>query len=253
MNSPQRGTAEIGCVRKTVDGITYELDPRELIDRAILEQGCFEPSTVAALQRLCTPGSIVFDIGANIGSHTFVLAKCVGPTGVVVAFEPTTYAFMRLYKNMLLNEFTNLRIERLALSEQSGIAEFAFNASWRLDNEVKSAVSETMPVMTLDEYVRRFKVPRVDLIKLDVDGFELKILRGGLGTIRTYGPVLVTELCEYTLAQHGESVHQLLDLLLVMGYQFYSESTFEHLNDSAAIASSVPTGSSINVVAIRPV
>lgn len=238
---------------KKIEDVTYELDVREAIDREILEFGFFELSTAAALSRLCLPGSTVLDIGANIGAHTFHLAKKVGETGRVIAFEPTTYAFTKLYRNMLLNNFNNVRLERMALSDTSGVMELAFNSSWRSEGSELPPVQEAMLLMTLDEYMRRYAVGRVDLIKLDVDGYEVKILRGGKETIAKYRPHIVTELCAYALQQQGETVMNLLHFLSALGYRFFGEQTYELLEDLPSIAASVPADSSINVLAIHPV
>jgi hypothetical protein len=70
-------------------GITYDLDLSQGIDFAIYLGGMFERGTANALSKLTMPGSLVLDIGANIGAHTLRLANLVGPNGRVVAFEPT--------------------------------------------------------------------------------------------------------------------------------------------------------------------
>ena len=78
------------------DGITYDLDLAQGIDFAIFLGNIYERQTKAALRKLVSPGSLVLDIGANIGAHTLHLAKLAGPTGRVMAFEPTDFAFRKL-------------------------------------------------------------------------------------------------------------------------------------------------------------
>jgi FkbM family methyltransferase len=237
---------------KSVDGVTFELDLREAIDKEIFDNNYFEGETAVAISRLCRPGYVVFDIGANIGAHTFHLAKYAGATGSVIAFEPTSYAYTRLYRNMLLNPFSNIRLEKMALSDVSGTQELHFMASWPVDGKYPTPEYETMYLMTMDEYVRRFQIPRVDLIKLDVDGYEFKILKGGKDTIQAYKPSIILGLADYVLARHGNSVMELLQLLALWGYRFHSEKTYEELRDLSAIVASIPSGCSINVIALRP-
>ena len=85
------------------DGITYDLDLSQGIDFAIYLANVYERGTRAALRRLVQPGSLVLDIGANIGAHTLTLAQLVGPSGRVFAFEPTDYAYGKLQRNLELN------------------------------------------------------------------------------------------------------------------------------------------------------
>src|SRR5262245_34452280 len=82
-------------VRVVRDGACWELDLREGIDLAIY-LGLFEAGTSRALRRLVRPGAVVLDVGANIGAHTLRLAKLVGESGRVIAFEPTVYAHTKL-------------------------------------------------------------------------------------------------------------------------------------------------------------
>src|SRR5215469_4528356 len=73
-------------------GLAWDLDLREGIDFAIWLLGAFESTTIGAYTRLIRPGDVVFDVGANVGAHTLHLARAVGRTGRVHAFEPTEWA-----------------------------------------------------------------------------------------------------------------------------------------------------------------
>src|SRR6202158_5363177 len=92
------------------DGVTYDLDLSQGIDFAIYLGNIYERQTKAALRRLVSPGSLVLDIGANIGAHTLHLAQLVGPNGRVTAFEPTDYAFRKLGRNLELNPELKSRV-----------------------------------------------------------------------------------------------------------------------------------------------
>ena len=97
-----RGLMGLGDhVQVTRDGLRYDLDLSQAIDFTIFLLGRFEASTVAALRRYVKPGATVLDIGANIGSHTLQLARLVGPSGRVLSFEPTDFAFGKLRKNLI--------------------------------------------------------------------------------------------------------------------------------------------------------
>jgi len=90
--------------------LRYELDLSEGFDLAVYLFGAFEPATSAALARHVTPGMIVLDVGANIGSHTLHLANLVGVAGRVCAFEPTAFAYTKFVRNLSLNPLLEPRV-----------------------------------------------------------------------------------------------------------------------------------------------
>src|SRR5437016_4075654 len=117
-------------------GVTFQLDLGEGIDFAMYLFSGFEPDTFAALGRLVRPGQTVADIGANSGVHTLPMARMVGPTGHVIAFEPTAVAFERLQGNLALNPAIAGRVTavRAYLGDGRHMNHVqAFYSSWRLD------------------------------------------------------------------------------------------------------------------------
>jgi FkbM family methyltransferase len=129
-------------VCKDINGITYELDLSESIDASLYYSGVYELETLKCLQHAIQQDMIVFEIGANIGSHSFEIAKLLqNGSGQLYCFEPTDYAFQKLMKNHALNHFTNIVFEKLALADQeqiqtitptSSLDTMAFTASWDL-------------------------------------------------------------------------------------------------------------------------
>lgn len=237
----------------TVDGITYELDPNEYIDSNILQNDCFEPATTAVLAQLLKPGMTVLDIGANIGAHTFRLAQRVGPNGCVIAFEPMKWAFLRLLRNMKLNHFQNIIVEKLALGNKNGTMIAAFNVSWPLDNSDVKPDPETVVVRCLDDYLSERGISKVDLIKLDVDGYEYKILQGASRLLKTVQPILVMELGEYTLERFGDNAEEMLDFLKDCGYELYLETDLtKPIATNQELLSHIPTSDSTINIVCRP-
>lgn len=242
----------------TLDGITYELDLNETIDSAIYYEGCFEPDTTHAITRLCGPGMTVLDVGANIGAHTLRFARLVGPEGRVIAFEPMASAFSRLRRNVGLNAFHNITLEKLALSNTTrSDQEVALACSWPLSGVDDSllhpihrgrAMRDTVDFVTLDDYVRTKDVDRVDLIKLDVDGHEYKVVRGAAETLRRHRPLLIMELGVYSLAEAGDDIADLVSVLSHLGYHFYAEKGLGRFPGFQALRAAIPDNSTINVV-----
>ena len=246
----------------TINGIKYRLDLNELIDYSIFMHGYFEESTHNAIKTLCNKDMHVIDIGANIGAHTFNLAQIVGKKGSVIAFEPMEWAFQKLKKNFDLNNFNNITLENIGLSDETIDKEEHFRSSWPVDKktfsrlfteqtkEIDSAnlkIKKKLQFYKLDDYLSKHH-KNVDFIKLDVDGYELKILKGAEDTLKNNSPILIMELCPECLLRCGDSVEDLVIYLKKMGYKFHNEQTMKVYSDTKQMISFFPGLSSINVV-----
>jgi FkbM family methyltransferase len=244
-------------------GLRWHLDLSEGIDFSIYLFGVFERSTAVTLQKLVKSGDVVFDIGANIGAHTLGLARSVGPAGRVFAFEPASFAFAKLKDNLALNPELEARThprQILLAAEPSGLAQQQIYASWPLteNNSVhpkhRGRLSATLgaSVDTLDHFVACEGIDRVNLIKMDVDGEELQVLRGGLGILKEFQPLLVMEISPYVHAEHHNSFGTFVALLRESGYSLLDAATWNPLPlDAARLETLIPDGASINAIA-RP-
>jgi FkbM family methyltransferase len=242
-------------------GLRWNLDLREGIDFSIYLLGAFEPGTQKTLSKLIKPGDIVFDIGANIGAHTLGMARSVGPSGKVYAFEPADFAFAKLRQNFSLNPELESRLHAHQVFLGAPIAEstpMQVYASWPLRHDrtvhpkhrgrLVSAAQASAD--TLDSFVERYKIDRVDLIKMDVDGCELPVLQGGLQTIQRFHPILVMEMSPYVHAEHNYNFGDFITLLRNSGYSVRDADTWQPVPlDAAQLERIIPDGASINVVA----
>lgn len=242
-------------------GIEWDLDLREGIDFAIWLMGVFEPATVAACARLVPPGGVVLDIGANIGAHTLPLARLVSPQGRVYAFEPTDWAQAKLAANLALNPDLASRVTRVQtmLTDWENAAPTPLYASWPL-----TAASGVHPLhrgrkmdvaganaTTLDAFLRREGVTRIDFIKLDIDGFEIAALRGARETLRRFRPAMVMELSPHQLAEQGGSIEELAALLDAADYRLIElDGSGDLPLDGAGLRALIPHGASRNAVAL---
>ena len=179
------------------NGAVYELDLKQGIDFSLFLLGSFEPGTRKALRKLVKPGFHVLDVGANIGAHTLALARLVGSSGKVVACEPTDFAFNKLTKNLALNTDLAQRVTAIQCflgSISNKAIPGNIYSGWPLTGEVdvhpqhlgSSETTQGARSMTLDAVVRTCHLPRVDLIKLDVDGFECDVLAGASETLSSH-------------------------------------------------------------------
>ncbi|MGB2621440.1 MAG: FkbM family methyltransferase [Candidatus Acidiferrum sp.] len=255
------GKNDCATVRRR--GLTWRLDLAEGIDFSIYLLGAFERSTVIALEKLVKPGDVVFDIGANIGAHTLGLARSVGPTGRVFAFEPTDFAFDKLKHNLALNpelqKRTYPRQVLLAASVAGEVPKEIF-ASWPLEKDDtvhpkhrgRLVATRNATVDTLDRVVEREDIERLNVIKIDVDGHELPVLEGGLGTLNRFRPLLLMEMSPYVHAEEHNSFVALVALLRDAGYSIEQAGTRAPLPLNASeLESFIPDGASVNVIA-RP-
>jgi FkbM family methyltransferase len=252
---------------KEVNGINYELDLTEVIDAAIFYSDSREPATSKALAILCKPGDIVFDIGANVGSHSLPIAKTVGSTGKVYAFEPVPWALNKLHKNISLNAFNNIIVEPIALSDApDDNAEFSLRASFKTtsqlpvnsdgnlnDNWWNACEKVKVKVETIDNFVLENNIEKVDLIKLDVDGFEAKVINGATKVLNKYEPVIIMELAPSWIAAKGDDVNAVINSLTSIGYCFYDEATFEKFSNILAKLADLKPGAGINVIASKKI
>jgi FkbM family methyltransferase len=245
----------------TRDGLRYDLDLSQAIDLTIFVLGRFEPSTAAAFRRHVKPGVTVLDIGANIGAQTLQLARLVGPCGRVLSFEPTAFAFAKLRRNLQLNPQIAGQVTALQCfltGKDTKILPASVYSSWSLQRSAEAHEKHLGVPMatagarsaTLDRVLAEHAVEKVDLVKLDVDGFECDVLAGAIEMIRRDRPTFVMEIMPYGLVEQGASLSQLLNFLTPFGYRLYDERSEALLpSEAAALERMIGEGASRNVIA----
>jgi len=203
-------------------GINYILDLKEVVDRAVFLRG-WEPSTISYLQKNLNPEDIVIEVGSNIGAHSLIISKLVGPNGHLHAFEPTDFAFNKLSANYMLNpEFVkNTSLHKKYVSNKQLAQVPKIRSSWQIDKtlETEEMMDEDMTeeIITLDEFFK--DLDRLDFIKIDIDGFDYKALSGGENLIKKFRPKVFIELGEYHLNLNGDSCEDILDFLKNYNYE----------------------------------
>jgi FkbM family methyltransferase len=162
--------------------------------------GISEPAVQAELARALRPGAVFFDVGANVGFFTLIAARLVGPSGCVVAFEPLGENVAALRRNLAANGVDNVRVvpralgrgaERLPLGGPPGEPDPALRA--RLSRE-PGAGGEPVDVAALDAVAAELALPAPDVVKIDVEGWEVEAIEGMTATLAAARPLLVVEV-----------------------------------------------------------
>ena len=164
--------------------------------------GGWERKSVAQMVRYVKPGTVAYDLGANYGMHTLLLARLVGPAGRVYAFEPNPEICAALEEQLALNGFTMVQVIPKAVCDQAGDAWFDSGGSatghlvsaTATTSATISATTYRVETISLDEFVLERKNPPPGFIKIDIEGAESAALRGAREMIARYRPVLLIEL-----------------------------------------------------------
>jgi FkbM family methyltransferase len=203
------------------------------ISQVIRSTGVWAPHDLKLFRRLISPGDHVVDVGANLGHHTVVLSKLVGPSGRVLAIEPQTLMFRLINANLLLNGCNNVTVERCAAGEQAGIVKLwpvdysvgnnygALGVSRHEGELVLEHEGETAPVFRLDEILSRLEWGRVDFLKVDAQTYDLYVLQGSEATVCSRRPVIFVEVSPYWMRRTGYDYREIYQFLQRMDYTVF--------------------------------
>jgi FkbM family methyltransferase len=216
------------------DGIEFELDLRNYNDYYLF-YGLPEPD-LEYMFSLLEPSFVVMDIGANIGFTTLNFARHCRQ-GHVYAYEPDSLNFAKLKRNGALNHFSNVTIHQCGVGESAGELPLVtldrhHSGMNRIHSpQTAAGVMEKITVVTLDDEVTRLNIKKVDVIKIDVEGYEWNVLRGATATLQTFKPLLFVELIERNLQEYGHSSAIVVRWLKDLGYRVINARTQAELEE----------------------
>lgn len=207
-------------------GCRFVLDPRDGRGPAFADEHEAELNFLLANLR---PQDVVLDIGANGGLFTVILAKALGSTGHVYAFEPEPRNLGRLRRNVQLNELANVTILPHAVSDRTGKGWLhlskTHNGLHRMHPSRLCRHQLEVQCIRLDEFAP-VADRGVDVVKIDVEGHELQVLRGMAEVIdRTPGIKLFMEFCPRWLEEAGSHPETVLRMLADRGFEFWDAAT----------------------------
>jgi FkbM family methyltransferase len=201
----------------------------------------FEPESLDFIRDHLRAGGTFLDIGANIGYFSLFCSKLVAKHGCVIAFEPGDFAFALLSRNKELNKCSNLQIYKAGFGEEDGILEFNLGSPGMevyssLGNIVHPSADPSqfskvsVPIFNGSKWLKNNGVDYIDLMKLDIEGGELVVVRGMTEFFRE-GRVknLLIEMTESMSADFGYHPEQIISLLSSFGYNWYVLKPFGRL------------------------
>jgi FkbM family methyltransferase len=185
------------------------------------ENSIHEPDVTHLFARDATEASGIIDVGANLGWYT-----CIGAVlseGTVWSLEMDPENVQRLRKNVQLNEVDNVEIIHAAADEEKGIVSYERN-SGAAEFKIEQGNGESHETVDVEATtIDRVLMPsgEVDLMKIDVEGAELRVLRGAVRTLETMKPKIILEVHPSRLFDQEGSIEELIEIMSGIGYDIY--------------------------------
>lgn len=188
-------------------GIKYLIIPNSALDFHIIKKGIFGDWAASKLEGIIPKTGVIFDVGANAGLLALIFAKKYVPKGAVYAYEPDAENFNQLKINVELNKLNNIKIFPIALQDNPKIKKVSFNIRRAIDGDGKEnrGLSSLIPLAvhqigkekifasTVDLEIEKSKILKIDFIKIDVEGAEYMVLKGGERAIEKFLPIIQYE------------------------------------------------------------
>jgi FkbM family methyltransferase len=211
-------TSGFNRLTRTRQGLMLYNRHDKYIGRSLDRYGEFSAGEADLFRQAVKPGWTVVEAGANIGAHTLLLSKQVGPRGKVYAFEPQRIMFQTLCANLALSSIANVFARCAALGDAPGTVKVPA-LDYNIENNFgglpldtyPATDGESVPVITIDS----LELPQCQFLKVDVEGMELSVLKGARQTIERHRPILYVE------NDRPERSPPLIEFLLALGYRLH--------------------------------
>ena len=202
------------------------LNPNDPVVSGAIFFNVYEKSESHFIKSICYEGMNILDIGANIGYYTALFSQLAGERGSVIAIEPDLESYKYLSKSINSFNYKNVLSFRLAASDIKQKLPLFISKENRGDNRLYSTNQKRKTIMvdclTVDELLEENKIENLDLIKIDVQGYEPKVLKGMLNIVRSSKKlILLSEFWPEGILQAGESPNEFLTMLRKMQFQLF--------------------------------
>lgn len=213
------------------DGSVFLAQPAVPIGWHVAFFGTYEPELRDIFRTVLPLDGVVLDIGANVGWHTLLMARLVGDQGRVLAAEPNPSVRKRLLNHLKINRFEQVEVVPYAIADTDGTVEFfgpeaddGDSGDGYVVSSGSTAQRGTIRVETkrLDAIVTAAQIKRLELIKIDVEGFEWPVLQGGEQTIAKFRPHIIFEYDANYASRGGGSPHNLANYFYEHRYRLFA-------------------------------
>lgn len=200
---------------------TFIIFPNDAIAQHIKSGKLWEKHFRDVINIFISPGDIVIDAGANFGYNAVLMGKRIGPTGLLVAFEPQRIVYQQLSGNLILNNIFNSITFQAALGNEQSTSTMKvvdYESNWiNIGDTSIGEGGEKIDVYTLDQ----IELEKLDFIKIDIQGYELFMLQGAKNTLEQYKPTLFIEIEPHQLIKFNITETQLIDYIKSFGYRMF--------------------------------
>jgi FkbM family methyltransferase len=207
------------CLVKTLYGFIILVNPVSDtgVERSIFFKGTYENGTMKIMTDVLNKGRAFIDIGANIGLMSLHASRIMGNRGKVLSFEPLLSTYNILLQNISLNKASNIEAINIAVGSTNGIVEIFDNSKIRgassLINTNQTQSSHRVPLKSLDTYLDEDPIESITCLKIDVEGWELEVLKGAAKTLSgSDAPICIIE-CSLLHPTFGGDIQDIYNLL----------------------------------------
>ena len=214
-----------GVIRKIrYNDLQIELHIDDWIQENLYFLGEYEVAELKTMKQFLTYDSVFIDIGANIGLYALNASKILDENAQIICFEPFQKNFNSLAKNIALNGLSNVQLEKKAIGDKDGTINLYYNEEEMnlgmvSTKPLEKGITEKVTLVSLDSYLKDHPVPRIDLIKIDIEGFEYSALLGMKNTLTAFQPSILIEILD---GNDSDSQNlKCYEFLLDLGYNKY--------------------------------
>jgi len=197
------------------------------IEWTLLSVGTYEDEINKLIRISLKPGDNAIDIGANIGLQSIRMAQSVTNTGHVYSFEPLFHLQNKFKRNIALNKFENVTLFPFALSDAADEITYSINennwnqGTFSLQHKNSGTTAQQITIKVADQLTEIQLLPHLELIKIDVEGFEFQVIKGLEKTIKKHKPRIIFEYDNNYWGANGQKIGDCFEFLRGMNYDLY--------------------------------
>lgn len=221
------------------EGASLHLDPSDYIGERLYEYGEYEPEVTNAIKEHLSPGGTAIDIGAHIGHHTVSMRQAVGGYGRVIAFEPFPNNVDYIADTVDANNWDNVDINQIALSDSDSVESMTVpddentgRVTFNRGEANEQASSIQVETKTLSGFLTNSDIDNVDLVKMDIEGGEYRVLKDMADELDKIETILLEIHTTILSADEVEEVYRTLSTAGELTYYDREEVTAESLKSS---------------------